>query len=53
LDAHSDASKEEYAEKQKVYEEKIRPVMMKLYQGGPGAQAGPSDPSGPSVEEVD
>jgi heat shock 70kDa protein 1/2/6/8 len=60
LDSHSDASKEEYAEKQKVYEEKIRPVMMKLYQGGPGAQAGSSGPSvnpsgssGPSVEEVD
>ena len=52
LDSHQEASKEEYDEKQKSYEEKIRPVMMKLYNaaGAPGA----SEPtSGPTVDEVD
>ena len=67
LEANPEADKDQYAEKQKVYEDKIRPVMMKLYQGGPGQSDGPSagpsggpsaGPSGgpsagPSVEEVD
>jgi heat shock protein 1/8 len=57
LDANPDAEKEEYDEKQKMYEEKIRPVMMKLYEkSGVGAGAGASDgmpDSGPTVEEVD
>ena len=63
LEANPEADKDQYTEKQKVYEDKIRPVMMKLYQGGPGQSDGPSagpsaGPSGgpsagPSVEEVD
>ena len=68
LEANGEASKEEYDEKQKAYEEKIKPVMMKLYEksGSPGAGAGAASPagggappnmnsstSGPKVEEVD
>ena len=67
LEANGEAGKEEYDEKQKAYEEKIKPVMMKLYEksGSPGAagSAGPSagtdgpdmksSTSGPKVEEVD
>lgn len=50
LDSNQDAHKDDYVERQKMYEEKIRPVMMKLYQGAapPG-----SEPSGPTVDEVD
>jgi L1 cell adhesion molecule like protein len=58
LEANPEAMKEEYTEKQKMYEEKIRPVMMKLYEksGAPGS--GPEgtaegDAPGPRVEEVD
>ena len=64
LEAHQDAEKAEFDEKQKMYEEKIRPVMTKMYEnaGSPGAEnanapsapsAPPSARSGPSVEEVD
>lgn len=62
LEAHQDAEKAEFDEKQKMYEEKIRPVMTKMYEnaGSPGAEnanapsAQPSaPPRGPSVEEVD
>ena len=59
LESHPDSEKEEYDAKQKECEDKIRPVMMKLYQGGPGegVQMGPGvqtePPSGPSVDEVD
>ena len=56
LEAHPDESKETYDEKQKLYEDKIRPVMMKLYNdSGMGSQesATASPPKGPSVEEVD
>ena len=69
LEAHQDAEKAEFDEKQKMYEEKIRPVMTKMYEnaGSPGANpsapstdaqpsanASPSaPPRGPSVEEVD
>jgi len=54
LESNQDAQKEEYADKQKAYEEKIRPIMMKLYQGAgaPGAESSSSS-SGPRVEEVD
>jgi L1 cell adhesion molecule like protein len=57
LDANSQAMKEEYEEKQKQYEEKIRPVMMKLYEKSGMGQA-PQDESdnmgsGPRVDEVD
>ena len=53
------ATKEEYVEKQKLYEDKIKPVMMKLYEnsGSPGASSEPqsseSQSSGPQVSEVD
>ena len=68
LEAHPAGEKAEYDEKQKEYEEKIRPVMMKLYKNGPGGsgvpegvQMGPGvqmnppgpEQKGPSVEEVD
>ncbi len=69
LEANGEASKEAYDEKQKAYEEKIKPVMMKLYEksGSPGAGAATDGPevsftpppgmnssaSGPKVEEVD
>ena len=59
LESHPDSEKEEYDVKQKECEDKIRPVMMKLYQGGPGegVQMGPGVQTettpGPSVDEVD
>jgi L1 cell adhesion molecule like protein len=57
LDANSQAMKEEYEEKQKQYEEKIRPVMMKLYEKSGMGQAPPDESenmgSGPRVDEVD
>jgi len=59
LESHPDSEKEEYDAKQKECEDKIRPVMMKLYQGGPGegVQMGPGVQTetthGPSVDEVD
>jgi len=51
LEQNSDATKESYAEKQKEYEEKIRPIMTKMYQdaGAPGSEPAKS----PGVEEVD
>ena len=57
LDEHPEASKDEYADKQKEVEEKIRPVMMKLYQGASAGEAGATTTSdegpGPKIEEVD
>jgi L1 cell adhesion molecule like protein len=54
LDSNQDAMKEEYVEKQKAYEEKIRPVMMKLYENSGVSGSGDTDTnSGPRVEEVD
>ena len=66
LESHPDEEKGVYDEKQKAYEEKIRPVMVKLYAdagspGGDGVQMGPGVnvspgvkvPGGPNVEEVD
>ena len=47
LDDHSNETKDVYVDKQKEYEDKIRPVMMKLYQSSGMAE------NGPSVEEVD
>jgi L1 cell adhesion molecule like protein len=51
LEQNPDATKESYAEKQKMYEEKIRPIMTKMYQdaGAPGSEPAKS----PGVEEVD
>ncbi len=63
LDANPEAEKEEYDEKQKYYEDKIKPVMMKLYEkSGMGGQGGMpdisgmnmgGDESGPRIDEVD
>jgi len=56
LESNQEEPKETYDEKKKMYEDKIRPVMMKLYEdaGAPGADAANNGtPSGPSVEEVD
>ncbi len=66
LESNQNAEKEEYDEQQKKYEEKIRPIMMKLYQnaGATGGGAGGmpdmsgmgfagAESSGPRVEEVD
>jgi L1 cell adhesion molecule like protein len=59
LDQHPDEEKSEYESKQKDYENKIRPVMMKLYQNsGMGSDPSSSIPpmpssNGPNVEEVD
>lgn len=47
LEEHSNETKDVYVDKQKEYEDKIRPVMMKLYQN-----SGMSE-NGPTVEEVD
>ena len=51
LDNNQDASKAEYEERLKEYEEKVRPNMMKLYQdaGAPGTDTTAS----PYVDEVD
>jgi len=65
LEAHQDAEKSEFDEKQKSYEEKIRPIMTKMYENagspgadggvhmGPGVQTGTGAKTGPKVEEVD
>jgi hypothetical protein len=60
LEANPEAEKEEYDEKQKQYEDKIKPIMMKLYEksGAPGSapdgmNMGGSSEAGPRVEEVD
>jgi L1 cell adhesion molecule like protein len=50
METQGDLEKEEYEAKQKEVEEKIRPVMMKLYASESSATA--SEP-GPKVEEVD
>ena len=57
LDDHREAAKAEVEEKQKGWEETIRPIMMKLYaaeagKGDPGAASAGAD-AGPKVEEVD
>ncbi len=52
LGNQGDLEKEEYEAKQKEVEERIRPVMMKLYAGQEGAPAAAPEP-GPKVEEVD
>jgi len=54
LDSNPSAEKQELDEKYKFYENKIRPVMMKLYKdaGAPGS-AGSAGSAGPTVDEVD
>ncbi len=64
LEEHPDKFKEDYENKQKEIEEKVRPIMMKLYQGAGSPGAGSpgagmpftsdsADEPGPRVEEVD
>ena len=60
LQSHEEALTEEFKEKQKEMEEKIRPIMMKLYAGTAGAEgaeggqpASTESAKGPTVEEVD
>jgi L1 cell adhesion molecule like protein len=60
LQSHEEALTEEFKEKQKEMEEKIRPIMMKLYAGTaegaaapPGAEPDLGSSKGPTVEEVD
>ena len=66
IDAHQDASKEEYEAKEKEFTEKIQPIMQRAYQAGagagpmpgqgapqPGAGAAPKSGKGPTIEEVD
>jgi L1 cell adhesion molecule like protein len=57
LNSHEEALTEEFKEKQKEVEEKIRPTMMKLYagEGGPPPteEARPAEEAGPKVEEID
>jgi L1 cell adhesion molecule like protein len=54
LDSNPNAEKEEIDHQYKTYEDKIRPIMMKLYQdaGAPGS-APTEGRSGPTVDEVD
>ena len=51
LSSHEEALTEEFKEKQKGVEEKIRPTMMKLYAGE--APPPTEETAGPKVEEVD
>ena len=59
LDAHSDSEKEEYEEKQKEIEGKVRPTLMKLYQNAgeefqqAKANADEEQAKEPKIEEVD
>jgi len=53
LDNHTDATTEEYKDKQKEAEEALKPLLMKLY-ASHDDKATPEDvPAGPKVEEVD
>jgi L1 cell adhesion molecule like protein len=51
LESHADESTETYKERQKVAEEAVRPMLMKLY--GATDQSGAAGAAGPTVEEVD
>ena len=57
LESNPEASKEEYEKIYKEYEDKIKPILMKLYEnaGSPGSSgsSGSSGQEGPHVEEVD
>jgi L1 cell adhesion molecule like protein len=57
LDEHQDDEKEVYEEKQKEVEEKVRPTLMKLYQGAAdefsAAKGAETAAPGPKIEEVD
>jgi molecular chaperone DnaK (HSP70) len=55
LEDHPDESKEAYESKKKEYEDKIRPIMTKLYEssGIPSQGQSQGQSQGPDVEEVD
>jgi heat shock protein 1/8 len=60
LEENREASVEDIKEKQKEWEDKVRPTLMKLYAGEAGGASetasGPAEPeaeAGPKVEEVD
>lgn len=55
LDKSDSASKEEYDEKMKEVEDKVRPIMMKLYtpDAAAAAAAPPAASDGPKIDEVD
>ena len=57
LDNHTDATTEEYKDKQKEAEEGLKPLLMKLYASQDdktqGQAQGADVPTGPKVEEVD
>jgi len=55
LESHSDETTEVYKERQKVAEDAIRPMLMKLYGAtdASGEKGDDSVPSEPKVEEVD
>jgi L1 cell adhesion molecule like protein len=63
LEAHPQASAEEYDSRRKELEDSVNPIMTKMYQGAGGMPggapggfnggAGTPSPSGPTVEEVD
>lgn len=56
LDANDRATKEEYENKMKEVEDKVRPIMVKLYTPGAAAatdDAAPAASSGPKIDEVD
>jgi len=47
LEDHSDATKEDYEKKMKEVEEKVQPIMVKMYQAnGVGGAGGPDGPDG-------
>jgi L1 cell adhesion molecule like protein len=52
MSGNEDADTETFKSKQKEFEERIRPTMMKLYSGA-GAAGDPGSSTGPTVEEVD
>ena len=52
LDNHTDATTEEYKDKQKEAEEALKPLLMKLY-ASQDDKATEAEPAGPKVEEVD
>ena len=52
LESNPEATKEEYEEKQKSYEDKIKPIMMKLYENS-GMGSNQEGKEGPQVSEVD
>ncbi len=61
LEENDEAEMEEYKSKKNEYEEQMKPIVAKMYEGGgmsnemPGGMPGemPTSPDGPSVDEVD